>query len=86
MKAEKFWTMEFTVEGRGAFPFDMLRYDSCHPVSGEDAAGLDYSPAIALPATQRQVRLIMYSGIRNPKPTFGRWDSFGWRVVTVHHA
>lgn len=26
----------FTVRGRGEFPLDMLRYDSCWPRSGED--------------------------------------------------
>jgi hypothetical protein len=35
-------TVRFTVRGRGQFPFDMLRYDSCYPQSGIDAVHLDY--------------------------------------------
>ena len=36
---------EATVEVRGAFPVDMLRYDRCHPASGEDAHAIAQSLA-----------------------------------------
>lgn len=32
---------EFTVEGSGLFPFDMLRYDQCWPKSQNGSAAIE---------------------------------------------
>jgi hypothetical protein len=61
----------FTVSGRGAFPLDMLRYDSCWPNSEADTSAIDE------PRERRKVTLRTYS---NYSPTIDRWESFGWRV------
>lgn len=68
---------EFIVEGSGVFPFDMLRYDQCWPKS-------ETTDSAAIERTTRHV----YSGdekvtlVGLGKPTEGRWNSFGWRVVS----
>lgn len=63
------------VEGSGEFPFDMLRYDSCVPATGEDAGKLHhYHDEL------RRVRLLMHE-VGRGGPTVGRWQSFGWKVV-----
>ena len=67
---------EFTVEGAGPFPVDMLRYDSCHPRDESTARSLvDYE------APRRQVTLHRFSVDRDWGPNRERWASFGWRVI-----
>lgn len=62
----------FVVEGRGEFPFDMLRHSEAWPADAESAFNLgNYS-------TQRRIMLIARNG-RWVSPE--RWASFGWRVV-----
>ena len=68
----------YTVEGSGAFPFDMLRYDAAYP-EREDEVGLiarcrHHSQYNEI----RQIRMVSHS-----MPTVGRWNSFGWKVGTV---
>ena len=58
----------FYVRGRGQFPFDMLRYDACWPLTPEDAAMLSDG------WSWRTVRLVAPYGTFTP----GRWASFGW--------
>lgn len=53
----------FVVCGRGAFPFDMLRYDCCWPTRSEDAARLQHDNR-----EFRNIRLSTYS----PHVTLGR--------------
>jgi hypothetical protein len=63
------------VEGGGDFPFDMLRYDCCYPELESEARAM-------LAERRRQVTLTRVS--LNPDlPTFGRWRSFGWTVVSI---
>lgn len=66
----------FTVKGRGTFPFDMLRYDCCHP---RDSADVD--EMLSYRDVDRYVTLKRY--VQGPKnqPTLARWLSFGWKVV-----
>ena len=80
--AEKMFCIEFTVIGRAHFPFDMLRYDMCYPVSASDASMMyfDYSQTAGNP--QRRVRLRTWSQNRTWEPTYERWHSFGWLVTT----
>lgn len=68
---------EFTVEGIGTFPFDMLRYDQCWPKrESEDSTELELHPRSTRVREARQVTLVGIS-----PPTEGRWASFGWRVL-----
>ena len=62
--------MRFYVRGRGEFPFDMLRYDTCYPASPVDSAGL-YG---GWDAEGRTVQLITNGQTFTPD----RWRSFGW--------
>lgn len=67
---------EYTVEGRGEFPFDMLRYDQCWPKrESEDVVNM----APSHPGMRREVRRVTLVGTHSP--TEGRWESFGWKVL-----
>jgi len=76
--------LDFTVEGRGHFPTDMLRYDSCYPSDQESAVNMglthwdDVSKVRRVKLTKR-----IEPGI-DPGPTTDRWLSFGWKVVEQH--
>lgn len=68
----------FIVEGSGAFPFDMLRYDHAWPATeAEDSWRLDRE---LCEGAMRRVTLLTDSPIA---PTYGRWESFTWRVRFV---
>jgi hypothetical protein len=67
---------KFKVEGSGEFPVDMLRYDTCFPLTENDAH------VIALQRGTRQVTLVRRSLVPT-EPTAGRWQSFGWRIIEV---
>jgi hypothetical protein len=68
---------EFTVEGKGEFPFDILRYDQCWPKrESEDSVSLAPFERGSRFRETRQVTLVGMS-----EPTDGRWRSFGWRVL-----
>lgn len=62
----------YYVTGRGEFPFDMLRYDSAWPATGDDASKMDDHPS------NREMRSIRLASYR--EPTIDRWSSFGWSV------
>ncbi|MAG26344.1 hypothetical protein CMI47_12410 [Candidatus Pacearchaeota archaeon] len=69
--------IKFTVEGRGTFPLDMLRYDCCWPVSSEDAANIDSDYN-----RERRVvnlKMVSWQGAQG-QPTVERWRSFLWGV------
>lgn len=70
------FTRSFTVRGRGTFPFDMLRYDTCHPATAEDAIKLGEKDL-------RVVRLTMQTRTKIRVPTEDRWTSFGWTVTEI---
>lgn len=69
----------FTVQGRGVFPFDMLRYDHCWPDTSEDAVCMGHY------TEPRKVNLRCHysNGAAVQSPTKARWASFGWQVETV---
>ncbi len=71
--------VEFTVEGRGAFPVDMLRYDSCYPSSSEDVLSMMIGPGDERYLKSRKVTLRTDSGEVTPE----RWASFLWRVTST---
>lgn len=71
------WT-EFTVEGKGEFPFDMLRYDSCWPARPGDVLNLvDVSSDEHTP---RKVTLRTYGAVRDE-----RWASYKWPVLEARY-
>ena len=65
----------FTVEGRGPFPLDMLRYDCCWPRTGNDVSLVSNS-VIVRGIEGRRIALVS-----TRKPTLDRWTSFGWNVL-----
>lgn len=71
-------THEFTVEGHGEFPLDMLRYDRCWPKTEADDSRAMESSYLSSPV--RRVTLVTIS---EGAPTVGRWESFGWRIVPM---
>lgn len=79
MRSGKTYTFLFTVEGRGAFPIDMLRFDGCCPDSQIDVGNMDWQSG---PQTRR-VSLCRFTPNRKWEPTEARWNSFGWEVVEV---
>jgi hypothetical protein len=68
---------EYFVTGHGTFPFDMLRFDSCWPASGEDAAKLEWFTEGHAYRKNRSIRMRSYR-----EPTVDRWSSFNWSVGT----
>lgn len=67
---------EYYVTGRGAFPFDMLRFDSCWPATGEDAQKmLDGNDVFANLGQTVSIKMHSYK-----EPTTDRWSSFVWSV------
>lgn len=62
----------YVVEGVGGFAFDMLRYDEAWP-----ADEMQIVPMLDDTAPRRRISLRSYRA-----PTIGRWESFGWRVVS----
>lgn len=81
---------EFTVEGTGEFPFDMLAHDACYPTTTEDAMAM----LLALPRRwprrgvmadsdePRKVHRIRLASAAH-RPAVDRWKSFGWSVNDV---
>lgn len=64
------------VEGRGAFPVDMLRYDCCSPRDTQAVSEIESSHqrrAVGVP-----IRLNCWT-----KPTPERWRSFGWTCKVI---
>lgn len=68
---------EYTVEGHGPFPFDMLRYDTAWPA--REAETPLFAPFGKAVAPTRKISLV---GLR--APTVARWHSFGWNVLDHH--
>lgn len=65
----------FTVEGEGEFPFDMLRYDGCHPATEPSSHKLNTSRD-----ERREVVLTSRSRQEHWAPNKQRWERFGWSV------
>ncbi len=69
----------FTVRGKGEFPIDMLRYDSCWPMTAMDAAVITESfDALHREKGGYEVTLTTTAPFR---PTNGRWESFMFKVM-----
>lgn len=73
----------FTVEGKGAFPVDMLRYDQCWPIDPESTLAIEHSlrPETLSKEERRRVRRVTLATHGWNKPTRERWRSFLWNVT-----
>ena len=74
---------QYTVEGKLPFPIDMLRHDNSFPRGSEDADEISRSIARERDGTG-PYRVTLYRAslaIYSKYPTYGRWESFGWKVV-----
>jgi len=64
-----------TVSGKGSFPTDMLRYDTCYPATSRDASAIE--------DTFRNPTAPWSINVTRPNTryfTVGRWESFGCKV------
>ena len=70
----------FTVNGRGAFPLDMLRYDRAWPADGDavDAISIAFNDPDA-----RAIRRVTLRTSDELNVTPARWGSFGWPVIAA---
>ena len=68
----------FEVEGKGDFPWDMLRYDEVYPLTAPSPSIYDATAAWKVPRT------VKVQGYWRCTPA--RWASFGWRVVDAYNA
>ena len=81
------YLVEYEVEGRVSFPFDMLRYDCSWPHQEKDSSKIERSLE---PFARRETReagesfrvtLRRLAWQSDWNPTAARWESFLWRVV-----
>jgi len=74
----KVYRTRFTVEGRGHFPVDMLRYDCCYPETSRDGKYIQ--------VRHEDITTILLARVHAGKqwhPTEARWNSFRWAVVDI---
>ena len=67
-----------TIKGHGAFPLDMLRYDSCSPERQQDVT--------AMRNEEFEGFSVQVAAISDRKEhwTVARWESFGCKVVSIN--
>jgi hypothetical protein len=70
-------SLTFKVQGKGTFPFDMLRYDCCYPADSQSASDL----IVYDRDDRRRLRTITLRSQITVRPTEDRWRSFHWSVV-----
>lgn len=80
----KHW--RFIVEGTPPFPLDMLRYDRCFHLRGQDSVLLGLSYREYLEGNYNdgeplKIELLMPVEAKSQEPTTGRWQSFGWKII-----
>ena len=72
---------EYTVEGVGDFPLDMLRHDRAYPADQESVSAI--TAGFRWAAARRRSRdLIVVRLVSDREPTPERWRAFGWTVRT----
>lgn len=76
-EAETLYPFRYAVQGRGPFPFDMLRRDEAYPASEGDASHM----SAAFDDRARTVNLASWHDRRTWFPLELRWQSFGWDIV-----
>jgi hypothetical protein len=72
----------FAVQGTGAFPIDMLRYDRCLPNDEIDSSLIGESLCEDPFAAREEIatRTIVLR-CYNRRPTPRRWETFGWKIL-----
>jgi hypothetical protein len=70
------------IQGRGEFPVDMLRYDSCYPNSERDSSLITSTFDSWTKTPRERWSICVKSASENPW-TFGRWSSFGVNIIDV---
>lgn len=71
----------FRVSGTGRFPIDMLRHDGLSPHCEQDSAKIIATVNRESDGEiEGEIEVSGWHG-NNWRPTYGRWESFGWRVV-----
>lgn len=75
--AKKF---KYKVRGTADFPLDMLRYDASYPAGTEDAHSIHNNLRHCPGQDRREARTVTLIG--PVEPTAGRWESFGWIVMS----
>jgi hypothetical protein len=65
----------FLVKGFGTFPIDMLRYDQAFPLRETESAKIIYGERGV------EIELGRHVEDESDEPCYGRWQSFGWKVV-----
>jgi hypothetical protein len=69
-----------TVTGRGGFPLDMLRYDSCWPSSPDDVSKIHAS---FIERDTYSITLSRTTDSARSQWTADRWFSFGWALQEI---
>lgn len=69
------------ITGRGKFPIDMLRYDSCYPASEMDSIKIMTSHE---EYCKWSIRVAKRPINRQDDFTIARWESFGCNVEIVN--
>jgi hypothetical protein len=78
IEADRF---EYSVEGLGDFPLDMLRHDCAYPADEESVAAI--TAGLRWAATRKRAReLLLVRLVSHRAPTVERWRAFGWTVST----
>jgi hypothetical protein len=70
--------LEITVEGKGHFPLDMLRYSCCWPVHPQDVANIEPRDELDYYKEQRSVTVGFTGTMGNALNCCERFASFGW--------
>lgn len=71
------------IQGKGSFPFDMLRYDSCYPNSERDSVLLEQTVRNGFVQGKLDRWSICVKSASENKWTIGRWESFGVKCIPV---
>ena len=69
---------EYSVEGVGDFPLDMLRHDQAYPADEESVAAISAGFRWAAARKNRTTLVIRLASHRAPTPE--RWRAYGWTV------
>jgi hypothetical protein len=70
---------KFEVVGQVAFPIDMLRYDSCFPLTAQDSKAITESLE-ARNGDMKTVALVCLTSKTAWRPAADRWRACGWTV------
>jgi hypothetical protein len=70
---------EIEVSGRGQFPYDMLRYGQCYPVTTTDAHNIESDAR-----ERRTVKLASHCNSMHMMSTIERFRSFMWAAEEVN--